>query len=368
MSKGKRIKKTILDLIAREASTNPQVDRLLLAHELTHTIELMGEVSPSEETLIKMISSYRNKEPDDLEKPWTLAESVNHNFPPESTPALLRTKRYCMASGKSFCIRQAKWASYLYPLTNDVVNLEKWSGYYAGFETGYKARDIPLDTSDLDGTLIMSIPELSTASFLGRIVPIPVSDGGILSGPPIKSSYEDAIAAAAAVEEDVLNRFYKTVTDAKETSGFSTGEELLTPFKDLNLPEHQVWIYVHWLSALSKGPKWITINRTEVITNIMKLRSWITNDFPPLYEGTRSDWMNVIKKGIRLSLSHFVFRLELVPHELVDIAGFSPLSPTESPGNWAETIRRMENLGAGKRKMEAKRKKKTKTTEKEVKK
>ena len=155
----------------------------------------------------------------------------------ESTPSLLRTWRYCMAIGKSFSIRQAKCASYLYPVIKDVISLEEWSAHYASYETGYKAREMDIITSDLDGSLMMSPAELSSASWLGKLLPIPRHGGGIIMRPEIEISYEDAVAAAISAETKLLSAFNTSFTDLDEAVKDCYTDEVL--FSDL---ARQRWV------------------------------------------------------------------------------------------------------------------------------
>ena len=133
----------------------------------------------------------------------------------------------------------------------------------------------------------------------------------------------------------------------------STDEVLLTPFRKLNLKEDQIWVYVHWLMALGNGPKWLKMDRQEVIENTKKLRTWIVDDFPKLFEFVLSDSDRITRQRNYISMQNFIYRLELIPNELIHIAGFSGMTPSESPGNWDDVQRRLKALKIGKGKMEA---------------
>jgi hypothetical protein len=76
-----RIKPTIRQLIVSEAIRYPDKPRLALATDLRDSIERMGEMSPSEETLIKMISDARNQESSLLDNPWHLGTVKDYPLP-----------------------------------------------------------------------------------------------------------------------------------------------------------------------------------------------------------------------------------------------------------------------------------------------
>ena len=172
MSRGKRLTKPVIDLVARESAASPETDRRALAARLQHRIGLMQEVPPSRETLVKMISGFRNCATDDADRPWTLAESVAEGFPPDATPTLLTMWRYCHALGKPFSVRQAKWAVYLRTVISSTTELVDWADLYATHEKAHALRNVPFDSSDADAALTMSAYEHATAVLLGKARPV----------------------------------------------------------------------------------------------------------------------------------------------------------------------------------------------------
>jgi len=366
MSKGKRMKKTVVDFVARESFANPNADRRLLAIELRRRIELMAEIPPTEETLIKMISNYRSKGPDDLDKPWTLAESVLKGFAVETTPLLLRTWRFSQAMGYPFSIRQAKWASYLGTVISNVVDLYEWSRAYASFEIGYKLRELDFTSCDLDGALIMTMMEHAAAALLGKVVPVPLLGGATLVSPSsVNRSIEDAYGAARIAEHDALFVIRSKHPDLGQNIRDSDDDwSVLPPLKELELTEEQIWIYVHWLTSLCKGPKWRDMERDEALENIKRLRQWISEELPKISYDISGSLLNLFERKEKISFKDFPYRLELIPQDLVERAGFTAQSPLNLPGQWPEAINRLSSLKIGKEKMESRNKKKTKTDSK----
>ncbi|MFC1848442.1 hypothetical protein ACFLXV_03945 [Chloroflexota bacterium] len=366
MSRGKKITKTVSDFIAREVSSHPNVDRRLLAIDLQHGIELMAEIPPTEETLMKMISSYRSKGSDDLDKPWTLAESLLLGFPIETTPSLLRTWRYSQALGKPFSIRQAKWASYLGTVISNISELYEWSYSYSSFEKGYKLRELDFNNScDLDGSLMMSMFENATASLLGKIIPVPMFGGGILVSPSsVDRPIEDAYLASKTAEEEALSIIHSKSPDPSQASlDFKSDLDLLPSLRELELNETQIWIYVHWLTALSKGPKFTQMRRDEVIDFINLFRIWVSEMLPKIIKDIFDSIDHTFEAKEKISLKVFPYRLDLIPHYFVEKAGFTAESPENSPGQWQETEKRLLSLKIGKQKMDSRKRKKNITIE-----
>lgn len=347
MSKGKRIKKIVLDLVARESLANPNVDRRLLAIELRHRIELMGEIPPTEETLIKMISNYRSKQPDDLDKPWTLAESVSRAFPVETTPFLLRIWRYSQAIDAPFSIRQAKWASYLGTVISNITDLYTWSDEYARYERGYALRQLDFTSCDLDGALMMTELEHAAAALLGKLIPVPILGGGNLKSPPSLNHYiEDAYAAARIAEFKALFVLRSKHPDQAQAIRDSCDNDwdVLPTLKELELTEEQIWAYVHWLTALCEGPKWRDMKRNEALNNIKRLRKWISEDLPAISQYLTQTILDLRRRKEKISFRDFPYRLELIPHDLVHKAGFTTESPDNLPGQWLQIINRVSKL------------------------
>jgi hypothetical protein len=118
----KALKPIVRSLIAKRAVENPTEDRRILAFDLIEEIKQLGEVPPTDETLIKYISEFRNKYIDD--KPWTTASLELDLVGSEAIPLLiaLQVQRKTFLS-KPLTVREAKWFSRLYGF-KDIVTIK----------------------------------------------------------------------------------------------------------------------------------------------------------------------------------------------------------------------------------------------------
>jgi len=101
--------------------------RRALAVRLQDLIERMGEVSPTEDTLVRMISEARNKQPSELEKPWSIGACAHYNIPSDIIPILIMLQRLKAAGDEEkslgeITIREARWVARLYPAAEPVIN------------------------------------------------------------------------------------------------------------------------------------------------------------------------------------------------------------------------------------------------------
>jgi len=101
--------------------------RRALAVRLQDLIERMGEVSPTEDTLARMISEARNKQPSELDKPWTIGACAYYNIPSDIVPILINLQKLKAAYDEEgslaiITIREARWVARLYPASEPVID------------------------------------------------------------------------------------------------------------------------------------------------------------------------------------------------------------------------------------------------------
>lgn len=146
--RGPRIKPMIKKLIAGEAIEYSNKPRLALAVELKDKINRMGEIPPSEETLIKMISAARNKEPRSFDTPWHLG--LKDSITPDALEYILQAQDWLEGlpqhegvppPQRILTIKQAQWISRLYGAVNRKPAaytageyLYRWADWYASYE------------------------------------------------------------------------------------------------------------------------------------------------------------------------------------------------------------------------------------------
>lgn len=125
--RGPKIRPRIRGLIHLRALEEPRLPRDAVALHLRDEIERMGEIPPSEETLIKMISRERNRETNPLDEPWSLGvlSKYKNDFPSEIVPVLIEIEKLQMYSSyetpkERLTIRHAQWIARLYHLIKEV--------------------------------------------------------------------------------------------------------------------------------------------------------------------------------------------------------------------------------------------------------
>ena len=134
--RGPKISKEVRQLIISQAIHDSKtMPRRALAVRLQELIERMGEVSPTEDTLTRMISEARNKQPSELEKPWSIGACTYYNIPTDMIPVLIKIQKLKAEYGdeeemsKVLTLREARWIARLYhvaePLISELSNVEE---------------------------------------------------------------------------------------------------------------------------------------------------------------------------------------------------------------------------------------------------
>jgi len=86
----------------------------------------MGEISPTEETLMRMISEARNKQPSELDQPWSIGACAQYNIPPDIIPVLIKIQQFRARSEfkilqQELTIREARWFARLHPVVETLT-------------------------------------------------------------------------------------------------------------------------------------------------------------------------------------------------------------------------------------------------------
>ena len=347
MSRGRRISDSVNKLIIQESLNNPDMPRRVLAVKLQDYISRMGEPTPTEETLVKMISKVRTETPDPLDRPWSLKASIENSFPIQSTPQLLRAWKTCLALGIPFTIRQARWAAHLSTVTNSTMDLVTWSHHYATLERVYKLVGEPFTGIDLDISLTASIFEICSLAILGKMQPIPIPGGGIILRSTPVSFSQDAIEASKEAEYAALAELRLSSSSYDEALRQSDDDRNVLPsIEESNFPQELVWIYCHWLTCFKKAPKWRDLQRSEAIDIIKELRQWLST-LPETISRISKNITNLMvvqKKDV--NLEQIVYHTELLPPELLlDKLGYlSDDSTTSILSDWTSLIERIATL------------------------
>ena len=126
--RGPQISKENRRLIISQAVHDARnMPRWPLAARLKDLIEKMGYTSPSDETLVKMISEARNKQPRDLEKPWSIGACSYYNIPHDMIPVLIKLQKLMAEYGddedvsRVLTVREAQWIARLYHMAEPLI-------------------------------------------------------------------------------------------------------------------------------------------------------------------------------------------------------------------------------------------------------
>ena len=126
--RGPKISSEVRRLIIGQAiHDSKNMPRRALAVRLQDLIEKMGEISPTEDTLAKLISEARNQQPSDLDLPWSIGACAQYNIPPDIIPILINLQKQ-KAPGdeegllRQITIREAQWIARLYPSVKSLKN------------------------------------------------------------------------------------------------------------------------------------------------------------------------------------------------------------------------------------------------------
>lgn len=152
--RGPKIKPSLKKLISGQAIRYPEKPREALAAELKDTIERMGEVTPADETLLRMISDARNKITSPLDNNWQIILKDDIPIPAEAIPYILKVKAKGVMLANHFTIRHALWVSRLYTTIKDVDTLARLAWYYALDEKLCELAGTDFDTTGYDELLL----------------------------------------------------------------------------------------------------------------------------------------------------------------------------------------------------------------------
>ncbi len=153
----------IKQLIA-SAATSSKKDRETLAQELLAQIrnKYPHEIPPVIETIIKLISKYRHHGRAPLDRPWNLGELDNlsqfnmYTIDADAIDHILKVQTYAAnePSHLQVSIRQAKWVSRLFRITNKNIKFLWFASYmYTNYELICEIASVPFDTRRLDANL-----------------------------------------------------------------------------------------------------------------------------------------------------------------------------------------------------------------------
>ena len=126
--RGPEISREVRRLIIGQAiHDSKHMPRRALAVRLQDLLEKMGEIPPTEDTLARMISDARNKQPSELDQPWSIGACAQYSIPPSIIPTLIEYQKSKAANDEEgapgqITIREAQWVARLYPAAEPLID------------------------------------------------------------------------------------------------------------------------------------------------------------------------------------------------------------------------------------------------------
>jgi hypothetical protein len=250
------IKPYIKQLIYAKALQNKDTPRLALAVELKNLIEEMGEIPPTEETMMKLISQARNHPISELDEPWSVGCLAKYDVPPEALPVVMKIYEGRLREEEQhFTIREALWIGRLYKVIDDPIFLERFASAYALRDKIDWILDSPVNTRGFDFILLNYDNPERRAEIITKLNQFP----GYLNPFPSNTSEEEE-----GVKKKLKQKGYNIMTP---------GEEALTKHVD------QLWLeeLPKVLGELKKkwGQKGYVMTPDEE-----KFRNWVEQKWP----------------------------------------------------------------------------------------
>lgn len=272
------IKPYIKQLIYAKALENKGITRLALAVELRNLIVEMGEIPPTEETMIKLISEGRNLPYTAEDKPWSVAASVRYGLSPEASKDLFDIWRASLALDRPISIRQAKWIVYIRNLYHqdistgnvysDKVNRNLWlirqSWLYSILERASQIMgEQNFDTTDPDAASFMRPWEHATAVKLGKVSSAHYPPQEALAKlEKHGTSLTSPSVSVKSVEQAVWLSVRAGPPPQMELDAIGSLDEVL--------PEQYDLVAAYWLMHLSKGPLWNDLPESPEVEQYFK--------------------------------------------------------------------------------------------------
>ena len=224
---------------------------------------------------LKIEAERTQNEERELDQLWSVGASLTHGISPDITTTLLEIQRWCLLTGQTLTVREARWVAYLQHTAD--VEPNRWDSKIAAllqYARRYALREkaskllgkAMVDSSDLDIELMQWDREVrNTAEQTGAI-----STRDTLRDTREK---EQAQLFRAELEKrgqefDVMDhsRIWSTITspeilmdvslDIDHPSEATQTESADTPSLPLLLDKQEQEIYALDINYLSRGPKW----------------------------------------------------------------------------------------------------------------
>lgn len=193
------------------------------------------------------------------DRPWSVGTGKESGIPNVATRDLLRLWRLCLALGRTFTLREAKWAVCLRSTCTSFPRLLFFACVYAEYDRLSETIHMPLDTSTLDGYLGLSVEEMDIALETDLIHH--TSDALGENWKPLVRERVVALVglfSPGLLAEDIA--LGRESTEDYKSEAFKSED-----FKSRNvgLSEEDDWLYAITVRYLAKGPKWGKLGLAE---------------------------------------------------------------------------------------------------------
>ncbi len=278
-----------------------------------------------------------------MDRPWSVATLAKYEIPPEAMPKMLCVSKLCKALQHPFTIRMARWVGRLHTLFEEPYDLLTVARSYTFSEMGSVYLKQPLESTELDLLWTDSPWEAQTAKWVGRYsideileVEFPTFDIGVTGANLV------AMMAEIRMEEGL---------SSEESSRFEDLYRKLHDFKTLNISNTGKVVYAYWLQHFTEGPSWPSLNASQRVSIIEKLREWIQEhlvnlailspenfvaEVRELIDTRTTDSQQIavdaMKDDVLLTQMKYA-AIDLLPEELLEQVGYDPSSYKRDPLN-----------------------------------
>lgn len=167
MSRGTNLTRAVKEIIASVWHEHPDWSAPKIRQEVQKQVHIVWPYDDPEWPRVSVVQKYvrslkanYDRMPDEsrgLESSWSIGASMEYGISCEAIPILVELRDYMknMAINniplpQRLTVRQARWASLLFRITQNVAKLMRMSQAYAEKELLSKLMDVELDTSEID--------------------------------------------------------------------------------------------------------------------------------------------------------------------------------------------------------------------------
>lgn len=249
------------DVIKEMRERFPKIDEKQLR-------DAIKEKLPSYDTVRPFCKKW--KEPDVLDKPWSLGAPDETGISCEATVDLLDVWKYCLAIGHTFTIREAKWVARIRTAIQASENIYQYRGALLfGYAHEYAIREriskilkSHMDTHDIDSNLCFQERDWDWVVFRAM---------GII--PRLSTKYFNKELS----EHNFLGIYFNTASYVAEQNMPNVDPNRIKGLAQ-ELSDKQAYMFAALLSYLSKGHLWKELSIMEHLPILDYLTDLVTKE------------------------------------------------------------------------------------------